>query len=160
MLFRSAVLQGSPEEIEAFLQFGTNRATLTYDSMVEQVGTDFNSQQKFIADALMQNSIETKFSQYNTRKATAADVAKLKESNPNTTVQEGDDIKYRVLKSQEIKEEKPSEERLTEGEIRRLEYADKVSYFDKRYDISELDFGNLAANNQYAAGFSNGHGGL
>jgi hypothetical protein len=104
-----AVLQGSPEEIEAFLQFGTNRATLTYDSFIEQVGTDFNSQQKFIADALIQNSIETKFSQYKTRKATEADVTKLKESNPDTTIKEGDDIKYKVLKSQEIKEEKPTE---------------------------------------------------
>ena len=138
------VLQGSPEQIEAFLQFGTNRATLTYNSFVRE-NPDFTSQQTFIADALVQNSIETKFSaDYLTREATAADVAKLKQSDPNTIVKEGDQIGYRLLKSEEIKEEKPSEKRLTEGQIRRLEYADKVGYFDKRYDISELDFGSLA----------------
>jgi len=112
----AAILEGTPEEIQANLQFGTNRSTLTYSSFLKE-NPDLNSQKKFIADALVQNSIDTRFSQYLPRTATSEDVQALKLSNPNTSLSIGDDILYKTIKTDEIKQ--PKEEKLTEGAIKR-----------------------------------------
>ena len=115
----AAILEGSPEEIQANLQFGTNRSTLTYSSFLKE-NPDLDSQKKFIADALMQNSVDTRFSQYLQREATAEDVEALKMSNPNTSLQVGQDILYKTTKTSEIEEPEIEETKApTEGEIRR-----------------------------------------
>ena len=122
------ILEGTPEEIQANLQFGTNRSTLTYSSFLKE-NPDLDSQKKFIADALMQNSIDTRFSQYLSRTATSEDVQALKLSNPNTSLSIGDDILYKTIKTDEIEQTEDDE---SEGKTKRKEAEDaaKVAFKD------------------------------
>ena len=143
----AAILEGSPEEIQANLQFGTNRSTLTYSSFLKQ-NPDLESQKKFIADALMQNSIDTRFSQYLEREATPEDVKALNMSNPNTNLQVGDDILYQTSKTTKIKEEKeePIKEP-TEGQIRRSTAAKEApTVYKDMFEKPESFFKNKTIN--------------
>ncbi len=103
----ASINRASDAEVEAFLNFGTNRGGLTMRELNKQFPTPAQRQQ-YIKDVLVDNSVETKFSQYKEREATSSDVARLKESDPNSTISEGDSIYYRVLKSEKIKEDKPT----------------------------------------------------
>ena len=117
----ASINRASDAEVEAFLNFGTNRGGLTIQELNKQFPTPAQRQQ-YIKDVLVDNSVETKFSQYKERQATSSDVARLKESDPNSIVSEGDTIYYKVLKSEKIKEEKP-----TVSEIKSKEQKEKVS---------------------------------
>ena len=118
---QAARINRSPDaEVEAFLNFGTDRGGLTIQELNKQYPT-FSQRQEYIKNILVDNSIETKFSQYAQREATTEDVARLKESDPNSIVSEGDTIYYKVLKSEKIKEEKP-----TVSEIKSKKQEDKL----------------------------------
>ena len=117
----ASINRASDAEVEAFLNFGTNRGGLTIQELNKQFPTPAQRQQ-YIKDVLVDNSVETKFSQYKERQATSSDVARLKESDPNSTISEGDTIYYKVLKSEKTKEDKP-----TVSEIKSKEQKEKVS---------------------------------
>lgn len=118
---QAARINRAPDaEVEAFLNFGTDRGGLTIQELNKQYPT-FSQRQEYIKNILVDNSIETKFSQYAQREATTEDVARLKESDPNSIVSEGDTIYYKVLKSEKIKEEKP-----TVSEIKSKKQEDKL----------------------------------
>jgi hypothetical protein len=145
----AAILEGSPEEIQANLQFGTNRSTLTYSSFLKE-NPDLESQKKFITDALMQNSIDTRFSQYLQRKATPEDVSALKISNPNTNLQVGQDILYKTQKTSKIEEpEEALTKEPTEGQLRRsTAVEDAPTFYDDMFKKPESFFMNKTMNDK------------
>lgn len=114
----SRIMAGSDQEIQAFTTFALKKGGMTIKQFNEEY-PDRSQRVEYIKNALIDDSINKKFSSEfgSNRLATAEDVERIKAANPNSTIKEGEEIRFRIDKQAKV--DTLPVKTPTEGEIKR-----------------------------------------